>query len=86
MWPSIDYDVTNCNVKLQTSLTYLGMQRFGQTVNYEDGYMEIDTMSSDLSSLTGDALVLVQVKAALIDTSSEEELVSESIQFSIKFE
>ena len=48
--------------------------------------MEIDTKSSEISAFEEDKLVLVEVKSALIQDGSEEEIVSESFSFSIRFE
>ena len=51
----------------------------------QDGYMEIDTKSGDLSALGHEKLVIVTVKAALVEKGSGEEIASETISFQIRF-
>ena len=65
-WPSITYTSDDCPTTLETSITYLGIDKFGQEVHLEDSYLTIDTLSSDLESLTKDELVLVTIDASLV--------------------
>ena len=65
-WPSITYSSDGCPTTLETSITYLGIEKFGQEVHLEDGYLTIDTLSSDLENLTRDELVLVTIDASLV--------------------
>ena len=78
-WPSISFKNEGCEATFKTSIRYIGLQEFGQEANLVDGYLTIDTKSAPLKNLTSNKLVLVIVKAALVNDISGEELISDEI-------
>ena len=88
-WPEFSADLPDgCTATILPTISFLGGSSLGEGwFEYDPNKSEltIDTKDSAITALKSDKLILVTVKVALIDGSSEEELSDAEIKFAIKF-